>query len=253
MGSEANEFLMSGGLPAVPFNNVGDAVTMVIAGDAQKVQVTDPNTGEVKKFQSGDIIYMVLVPVSTSLRDATIDQDDGTRMLWIKNRMLQAVRDAVRRAGAPGLEIGGQLTVQFVSQDEPKSRTMSGTKNYSAHYVPPVSAGNDALMAGAPAPAPQPAVPAPAYQPPTPAPVVPAAATTAGQPVTYGGAPVAPQIGVAPVSPGVAVGLNPQPLPPQPAPVNGTPPPGVAPEAWAAMPDEVKQKVLAAYGNTPGY
>lgn len=146
--NEANEFLMSGGLPAASFPHIGATVVGTVLSEPTKRPVTDINTGEIKTFQNGEPIHQITITMQTSERDASIVDDNGQRTLWIKNRMLNAVRDAVRAAGARGIEVGGVLAVTFTGEEASKVRGLNPTKLYVASYTPPPSAGNTALMGG---------------------------------------------------------------------------------------------------------
>ena len=124
----------------------------------------------------------VHVVVQTDERDPSIEDDDGRRTFYIEGRYLkEAVREAVRAAGSPGLEVGGRISVTFTHRENPhdtKSR-----KFWQVQYVP---AGNSTLMGQPAAPVMQ-AAPAPQqYAPP------------AQQPQ-----PVAPVMQAAPASPAV--------------------------------------------------
>lgn len=174
----ANDVLMGGGgAPAFKFDQPGATITGRIAAISTPYQEreydpTNPGGGAPKFYpKSGDPIMTFSLDVVTALRDPSIEDDDGTRRVYMDGKRIKdAVRAGVRAAGAPGLEVGGQLTVQYVRDDVPGDHR-SG-KNYAVQYVAPVAKANDVLM-GAPAAAPatQP-VPAGWNVPPvTPAPV----------------------------------------------------------------------------------
>jgi hypothetical protein len=68
------------------------------------------------------------------------DDDDGIRAFYIKSQMKKAVQEAVRRAGAQRLEVGGDLFVRYL-RDEPNSRGRGKDKKiYEARYTPPAGA-----------------------------------------------------------------------------------------------------------------
>lgn len=176
----ANAILMGGGgAPAVKFANPGDTVTGRIvappqAYQARKYDPNNPGGGELLYYPSGDPIMAISVDLQTDLRDPSIQDDDGVRRLYIEGRYLKEdVRNAVRAAGAPGLEVGGTITLSFTHREDPQDKR--SRKYWQAKYVP---AGNAALMApevgGQPtapsAPAAQPAsAPAPGTAPAAPA------------------------------------------------------------------------------------
>lgn len=172
---DANTILMGGGgAPTAKFANPGDTLTGRIIAPPQAYQERDydpnnPGGGALKTYPSGDPIMALYVDLATDLRDPSIQDDDGTRRLYIEGRYLKGdIRDAVRAAGAPGLEVGATLTVSFTHREDPQDKR--SRKFWSARYVP---AGNAALMtpdapaaASAPVQAPAPAtVAAPAAAP----------------------------------------------------------------------------------------
>lgn len=191
-----NDVLMGGGgAPAAKFPNPGDTIRGRVAAPPQAYQERDydpknPGGGAPKTYPSGDPIMAVYVDLATDLRDPSVQDDDGTRRLYIEGRYLKEdVRNAIRAAGASGLEVGGTLTVSFTHREDPMDR--GSRKYWQVEYVP---AGNAALMASdtptaatAAQPVAQPAAvqqAAPAQQtPPAPAPASPAPAPAATTPV----------------------------------------------------------------------
>jgi len=177
---DANAVLMGGGGPkGWKFENPGDTRVGTIAErpEAKQERDYDPNNpggGKPKFYPSGDPIMGIHVVVQTDERDPSIEDDDGRRTFYIEGRYIkEAVRNAVRAAGAPGLEIGGQLRVTFTHREDPMDRR--SRKYWDVKYTP---AGNAALMQDStPAPQAQPAqqYAQAAYQAPA-APQAPAAA-----------------------------------------------------------------------------
>jgi hypothetical protein len=103
----------------------------------------------------------IVVQLQTEEHDPADPDDDGIRGLYIKSGMLNAVREAVRKAGAKGLEVGGVLTVQYVGDGERKNKAFDPPKLYTATYVPPsAAAANEVLMANPLAGTPYAGVPA---------------------------------------------------------------------------------------------
>lgn len=181
----ANDVLMGGGgVPSAKFATPGDSIKGRIVAPPQAYQVRDydrnnPGAGELKFYPSGDPIMAIYVDLATDLRDPSIEDDDGIRRVYVEGRYIKEdVRNAVRTAGAPGLEVGATLELAFTHREDPEDKR--SRKFWQARYIP---AGNAALMAPdarAAAPAP---VQAPAPAPATAAPVAaPAPVTTAPAP-----------------------------------------------------------------------
>jgi hypothetical protein len=179
----ANDFLMGGGVASAKFTNIGDSVTGVICRQPEVQQQTDITTGEPKYWPDGKPRQQLQVQLQTDKRDPEITNDNGVRAIYIKANMQKAVKEAVLRSGAKGLEVGGTLTVTYTGDGTPSQRGMNAPKLYSASYIPaPAVAANEFLNQGDPAPA---TAPAPA---PAPAPV----------PAGVGAAPTAAPNGVSP-------------------------------------------------------
>lgn len=146
---DANDLLMGGGIKsaAFPDQQYGHTVAGIIIRPPQVRQQTDFDTGKPKVFDNGDPMMQIVVQVQTDLRDPADSTDDGVRAFYLKGQVQAAVRDAVRTAGAKGLELGGHLAVRYI-KDEPNSRGRGKDKKvYAARYTAPTAAAaNDALM-----------------------------------------------------------------------------------------------------------
>jgi hypothetical protein len=150
MTISANDLLMGGGMASAKFPTIGTKVTGRIIRDPEARQQTDIQTGDPLTFANGDPRMQIVVQLATDERDASIDDDNGDRALYIKGNMLNAVREAVRRAGAKGLEVGGTLTIVYSGDGEAKTRGFNAPKLYTASYTPPsAEAANNVLLMGA--------------------------------------------------------------------------------------------------------
>lgn len=150
---DPNEVLFGGGGQSAKFETFGDTITGQIT-DLKATQQTDFQTGTPKTWANGDPMMQVVVTLQTTLRDSSIADDDGLRKVYIKGKSLtDGTREAVRGAGAKGLEVGGTLTVTYVA-DGPKERGKNPAKLYKVAYEKPgPAAANAALGLDAPAPA----------------------------------------------------------------------------------------------------
>lgn len=145
--SDGNAALMGGGGggPTWKFDSEGvrKQGTVTEAPQARQETEYDPNNpggGAPKFFPSGDPIMGVLVTVQTDEKEDT--DDDGKRTFYVEGKRLKdAVRSAVRAAGANGLEVGGKLDITLTHYDTPGDRR-SG-RNWTIVYTP---AANTALM-----------------------------------------------------------------------------------------------------------
>jgi hypothetical protein len=162
--SEANDFLMAGGVASAKFPTVGTSISGTIVRQPELRQQTDVTSGKPKFWDDGSPRQQVVVTLATNERDAALADDDGERAVYVKGNLTKAVREAVRQSGAKGLEVGGTLTVTYTGDGEASARGMNAPKLYSASYVPaPAVAANNFLASeepaqGAATPAPVPAM-----------------------------------------------------------------------------------------------
>lgn len=146
MADEINDFLNGSNAKAFPFDNVGDTVKGVIM-EMKKVQQTDMDTGKPVYWDNGDPKMMLRITLQTDLQDD--GEDEGVRSVYLRGgnytaatgkgtSSLVAVKDAVRRSGSSdGIQVGGQLTMQYSGEGTKSNRGYSAPKLYTAHYVAP--------------------------------------------------------------------------------------------------------------------
>ena len=166
---DANDVLMGGGgAPTAKFEHPGTTIGGRIvapprAHQEREYDPRNPGQGKVKTFPSGDPIYGLTVDVQTQLRDASIEDDTGIRRIYVEGKRLkEAVRNAVREAGADKLESGGELHVTFTGFGQPAGAGIKPPKEYTARYVPAAQAqlmgggqGQQPDQFNSPTPAPQ--------------------------------------------------------------------------------------------------
>jgi len=140
---DADSFLMGESIPALKFDDVGTAHQGVILSK-RVAQQTDFYTGKPKVYEDGKPANQLIVVLMTDKKEnilgkngqiiRTAAQDDGKRSLYIKTQMKAAVREAVKDAGAQGLDVGGTLAVKLDSlKSLEKGRDQ---KIYTAKYKP---------------------------------------------------------------------------------------------------------------------
>lgn len=162
----ADDFLLGGSVPSAKFPTIGTSVTGRITERPTVEQQRDYTTGDLKFWDDGKPQMQLVVTLATDQRDPEVTDDDGTRRIYVKGQMKNAVAQAVRAVGARGLEVGGTLTVTYSRDGERKNPRFNAPKNYDAVYVAAAAA-----ELHTPDPAPVPAIPAPQQY--TPAPAVP--------------------------------------------------------------------------------
>lgn len=140
----ANDFLLGGGGAgkSASFLNLGASITGTVTTTPEVRQQNDPATGKPKTWDNGDPMWQIVVTLQTDERSHEIEGDDGIRYLYVKGSkkpesksMHAAVAGAVQNAGAAGIEVGGKLTVTYVSDGVRSSPAFSPPKQFSAVYV----------------------------------------------------------------------------------------------------------------------
>lgn len=140
----ADQLLMGGGAPSAKFDRLGQEVAGTVVATEVRQQ-TAFKTGEVLTWRDGSPRMMVVATLQTQQHDGP--DDDGLRRLFIKGKSLtEAIRDAVRKAGAGGLELGGRLKVAYVADGQAENPSMDPPKLYLAEFTrPQQQAANEVL------------------------------------------------------------------------------------------------------------
>jgi hypothetical protein len=141
--TDANDVLFGSNSPSAKFDQPGTTVGGIITSTPRSKQeqewnqATQRSDGPPKFFPSGDPIMAVLIDVQTQLRDPSIQNDDGIRTIYIQGKRLKdAVRDAVRQAGAQRLEVGAEIYVTFTGLGPAPSAGANQPKEWAVRYVP---------------------------------------------------------------------------------------------------------------------
>jgi len=132
-----NQFLMGGGIPSAKFAIKGASVRGSVIAPPVTRQQSDMVTKELKFFKGGDPMMQVVIRLQTDERDPSIEADDGQRALYIKGASIRKLREAIRRTGAKGLEVGGYLVQTYVSDEMPVGGAPQGAKVYEFQYTRP--------------------------------------------------------------------------------------------------------------------
>lgn len=168
MSNDVSGFLSGGGAPAAKFKNQGDTVTGKIIEPPSVQQQKDPETGKLLTFEDGNPKVQLVIKLQTDLRDPEIDDDDGTRRLFVTATNAKqggGMKGAFQRAGVRNPEVGGTLSVTYTHDGEASSAYRKPPKQYQVSYQPPSAQAAAAFIgAGAQAAAPAPV----AYAPPAP-------------------------------------------------------------------------------------
>lgn len=125
-------FLSATGAPSAKFPTPGTVVKGTVVS-AEMAQQTDMD-GSPKVWNDGKPRMQIVVTLLTEERDASIDDDDGTRRVFAKGGMLTALREALRNAGTKNIEVGGTLAIKYTEDGEPTQRGFNPPKKYQAQY-----------------------------------------------------------------------------------------------------------------------
>ncbi|MGW4028205.1 hypothetical protein ACWEFL_02615 [Streptomyces sp. NPDC004838] len=150
----ADDFLMGGGVTSAKFPAIGNSVSGRITERPTVEQQKDYTTGEAKFWDDGSPQMQLVVTLATTERDPANPDDDGARRLYVKGQMKTVIAQAVRAAGARGLEVGGTLTVTYVRDGERKNPRFNAPKNFDATYTPAATVALNTPDPGVPQAAP---------------------------------------------------------------------------------------------------
>ena len=135
-------------------------MTGTVAEIGDPVQQTTFGTGVPKVDKNGKPVVMLPVTLQTTLRDwqqstnpptdddGVIKPDVGLRTVWLRYKLRDAVADAIKRSGAPGLRLGGTLAIKHTAVGLVNGFNV---KEYAAKYDAP--AASDDFLGTTPAPA----------------------------------------------------------------------------------------------------
>ena len=130
-------FLSGGGAPAAKFPEPGATIKGTIE-DAMVSQQTDLD-GKPKTWDDGNPRQQLVVTLATDERDSSLDDDNGSRRVFIKGAMLTALKDALKKAGAKNIEVGGTLAIKYTEDGVPTKPGFNAPKLYLCQYKAPVS------------------------------------------------------------------------------------------------------------------
>lgn len=136
----AEDFLLGGGAPSAKFPTIGTTVAGRITERPYTEQQRDYTTGDLKFWDDGKPQMQLVITLATNERDPQKTDDDGTRRLYVKGQMKNAIAQAVRAAGATMLEHGAHLSVTYAADGERKNPRFNAPKHFTAAYTPAAAA-----------------------------------------------------------------------------------------------------------------
>lgn len=153
--TDPNDFLFQSGAKSAFGDDAPVGTTVkgrIISAEVR--QQSDPKTGELKTWADGSPKNQLVITLQTDQHDD--DNDDGTRAIYGKGgryevasgkgqSMLDAIREAVKKSGAKGLDVGAVLTVQHSGLGKKTNPAFNPPKLYLAKYEPATTVVEDLI------------------------------------------------------------------------------------------------------------
>jgi len=134
--SDANALIMRGTVPSATFHEIGTIHEGVIT-NLDVMQARKFGTKDLDFWPDGSPKMQAVITLKTAERDPEIDNDNGMRALYVSSKGLrEAIAQAVKKAGAEGLAVGGSLGVKY-TRDGDRTGGANAPKVYGAKYEPP--------------------------------------------------------------------------------------------------------------------
>lgn len=122
--------------PTAKFATVGQSYSGVVVFPPESRQAREYNSDKLKVWPDGSPVMQTKV---------VLRQDDDTEVaVYAQGRMANAITDAIVKAGAPDIEVGGRLTVTFTGTDPESKNPANPAKVYTAEYIAPLGDDWDA-------------------------------------------------------------------------------------------------------------
>ena len=136
MTTDVNSVLMGAGGRSASFKKHDDQVWGTVMAYELRQQ-HDIATGEPLTWPDGNPKNQIVITLLTE--ESEDDEDDGLRRVYVKvpSQLLTAMRQAVTKAGAKGIDEGGKFLVRYTGDAEPKQRGFNGQKLYFCKYEKP--------------------------------------------------------------------------------------------------------------------
>lgn len=143
--NSANDFLMASGVPSIKLSKVGDEASGIMIRKAELQQIRDFVEGTPLFWEDGNKKMQLVITLQTDVRDPAIENDDGIRNLYAKAQMQVALRQAIRKAGAKGLEVGCRISVKVTDLKANSNPKLKPQKIHEIVYESPTEVENEDL------------------------------------------------------------------------------------------------------------
>lgn len=130
---DPNDLLSSKSVPSLSFKDapVGTAYTGIIT-DLRTVQVRnfdDPN--KLEFWDDGKPKLQIEVTLATDYIDDSIEEDDGTRRVYLFGQKLSAAKAEMKAKGFDKLEKGFEFTITFIGEKPATNKRYNPIKQYA--------------------------------------------------------------------------------------------------------------------------
>jgi hypothetical protein len=128
---DPNDLLGTRSIPSISFKDakVGDNFTGSIT-DLRTVQVRSYDTGEPEFWDDGKPKLQIEVTLATDYLDPSLDDDDGTRRVYLFGQKLTAAKQEMKAKGFSKLEKGMKFTISFVGEKPSSNKKYNNVKLY---------------------------------------------------------------------------------------------------------------------------
>jgi hypothetical protein len=135
---DPNDLLGSKSVPSLSFKDVevGTKFEGVIT-DLRTVQVRnydDPN--KLEYWDDGKPKLQIEVTLATEYIDSSLDEDDGTRRVYLFGQKLQAAKAEMKAKGIEKLEKGFKFAIEFVGTKPSSNKRYNDVKLYAIEVTP---------------------------------------------------------------------------------------------------------------------
>ena len=145
---DPNDLLGTRSIPSISFKDasVGDAFTGTIT-DLRTVQVRSYDSGEPEFWDDGKPKLQIEVTLATEYLDSGVEEDDGTRRVYLFGQKLSAAKLEMKSKGIAKLEKGMGFTITFAGEKPASNKKYNNVKLYGIEIEPATSNPDvDALL-----------------------------------------------------------------------------------------------------------
>lgn len=146
---DPNDLLGTRSIPSISFKDakVGESFTGTIT-DLRTVQVRSYDSGEPEFWDDGKPKLQIEVTLATDYLDPMLDEDDGTRRVYLFGQKLSAAKQEMKSKGIAKLEKGMGFTISFTGEKPASNKKYNNVKLYGIEIEPATSNPDvDALLA----------------------------------------------------------------------------------------------------------